>query len=254
MSDLPRVGVVAEGPTDFTIISSIIASVLPVDDVEVSALQPEMSEAFAPVENELGFGWAGVYRWCRQAAEQGNGHAGRSPSLQGFDLIVVHVDADVAGKTYTSAGIDETAGDLPCQRPCPPAGNTVEALRRVLLRWMGDSSVPASFVLCIPSKALETWILSAFYPMDAKKFAPIECRPDPSAILQGKPVKGRWVSGGRKQVQVYRERAVEVADRWESVKRACPEAERFEKDATTAWRTGRGQACDGRKDAPSLSK
>ena len=65
-----RIAAAVEGPTDAIVIEAILAAIIPDREFELQTLQPEMSAAFEVQPNEdTGTGWAGVYRWARQAVE-----------------------------------------------------------------------------------------------------------------------------------------------------------------------------------------
>ena len=112
----------------------------------------------------LGAGWPGVYRWCKQAAQRGAGRLSNDALLFAkYDLLVLHLDADVASKTYEEGSVaaDVQDGALPCELGCPPASATTAALRSVLLSWCGEGGTPNRTVTCIPSKNTEAWVLAA---------------------------------------------------------------------------------------------
>ncbi|MFH1115694.1 MAG: hypothetical protein V1792_17430 [Pseudomonadota bacterium] len=248
MSETLRIAFVVEGSTDLIVLEEVVAGFLEGRDFVVRHLQPEMSESFQPVAGEHGFGWPGVCRWCLQAAKQAGGRV-RDNLLFGFnDLLVVQVDADVAGSSYSAGHIEDPfpgANTLPCEEPCPPASATTDRLRTAVLGWLGEVSPPPRTILCTPSKALETWLLVGLFPDDnvLQRDSDIECREKPETILQGKPRKRRLVSSGSKDVAKYRETAPEFADQWDSVTRLCTEAARFEEDfhrAMASLDTARG--------------
>lgn len=61
-----------------------------------------------------------------------------SSVLYNHDILIIHVDADVAGETYANGNIkDAPHEDLPCEEPCPPPDRTTNALRAVILNWLG---------------------------------------------------------------------------------------------------------------------
>ncbi|MBI5773354.1 MAG: hypothetical protein HZA89_06385 [Verrucomicrobia bacterium] len=224
MSDPLRIAMVVEGPTDSIVISAAITSLLNGRTFIPTQLHPETSAAFG----EMGTGWGGVCRWSRQAAEQGGGSLRNNPLFEFHDLLILHLDAEVADENYANAGIDEHHADLPCSCACPPASNTTNALRQIVLRWIGEVTAPPKTVICIPSKCIETWILVGLYPHDATaKSADLECVLCPVARLQAKPAPGRLIRGGKKDVERYRERATEIASVWPGIRARCAEAERF---------------------------
>ena len=114
MSEL-RVALIAEGPTDAIIIEAALKAILDRPFV-LQTLQPEATPG------AMGGGWCGVFRWCRAFAKRGSTGLESDPILPGFDLFVVHVDADVAEKSYADGGPEVEAAArpfsaLPCVRP-----------------------------------------------------------------------------------------------------------------------------------------
>ena len=229
MSDLLRIAVAAEGPTDSLVLEAILLALLPDVEFEFQTLQPEGSLAFQPNPFvDTGAGWAGVYRWTRQAAVEGGGSITSCSVLSHHDLLIVHLDADVAHKTYQSAHIsDSPFRDLPCDRPCPPANATTDALRAVLLGWLGEDTCPERVVLCTPSKSIETWVLAAIRPEN-----PVvsrddwECNPNPAGQLQALPKAIRF----RKNVTDYSKQQDAITREWKAVSERLSEAARFEAD------------------------
>jgi hypothetical protein len=144
-------------------------------------------------------------------------------------MLVIHVDADVAGKNYRDdQRVSDAPNDLPCERPCPPASATTDALRQVVLGWMGETATPPKTILCTPSKAIETWVLVALYPLNQFSAGnDVECRTNPETQLQSQPSAQRLIRGGKKDRQKYREFAPAVAHAWPHVRLCCTEAERF---------------------------
>ena len=115
MSEPLRVAVVLEGTTDEVVLEAILRALLPHDtEFDLDRLQPEGSIVFG----STGGGWPGVYRWCRQSAREGGGSVSGSSALTYHDLLIVHVDADVAGKRYADGAIQDAPREgLPCEEP-----------------------------------------------------------------------------------------------------------------------------------------
>ena len=223
MSEPLRVALVVEGPTDLILLEAAVGCLVRDREVVIQALRPEVSEAFEQLPHTTG-GWSGVYRWCKQTADQGDGRVSNNFLFKSHDLLIVHVDADVAEMTYARGHIVEATQDLPCKKPCPPASATTNALRTVVLRWMGERSVPPRAVLCTPSKSLEAWVLAAFIPDHAwVRDGTLECRAHPDKQLSREPKRQRI----HKQPEVYRNKAAEFAAAWPQVRATCTEAERF---------------------------
>ena len=232
MSEVLRVALAVEGRTDSIILEAILERICSGFEFVVDTLQPEESKAF-PSRMGSG-GWSKVYRWCRQSASEGEGSVSDSSAYSKHDVLVVHVDADVAGKTYASGNInDAPADDLPCEKPCPPARATADALRTVVLGWLGEAQRPPRLVLCTPSKAMEAWVLAAIWPshrlVQARDW---ECRPNPGTLLAALPKRRRL----RKRAFDYRRRRGEFADAWPDVAARLTEAGRFESELRKAVR------------------
>ncbi|CAM2155511.1 DUF4276 family protein [Pararobbsia alpina] len=238
MSDL-RIGLVAEGPTDFQVIEGALKAILRRPFV-INLLQPE------PTRPDLGCGWGGVFKWCREFRQRGAATIESDPTLSNFDMVIVHLDADVADKRYLDYG--EAFGDvarnlmpLPCAQPCPPANNTVAALEAVLCSWMGIATTGPKSLFCVPSKAVESWLAAAVLADGHPLLAGIECRMDLDTQLASQPKATRI----RKSVREYRSRTAEVTAQWGRVKARCTQAIEFEKRVCTAVEShGEGFASD----------
>lgn len=237
-----RIGLVAEGITDFVVLKSAIESMLDGRSFDLKLLQPEGSVAFAGrgQAGALGGGWKGVYRWCVQAASRGGGALRDDPLFAGYDLLILHLDADVACADPANdvvAPIPELAGTLPCEQDCPPPGATTEALRLVILSWVGESEVPSRTVLCTPSKSTESWVLAALFPKDQEmRRKGWECHPNPAARLAQQPKRQR-ISKSRSD---YEARALDLRRLWPDISMKLSEAERFRKEFLAACGTFAG--------------
>ncbi len=229
MSELDlRIAIVAEGPTDLIVIEAALRSIL---DAPFTAtlLQPEESVAFgAPAFGPTGTGWGGVYRWCKQVVGLAGSLRKHQLLFTNFDALVLHLDADVAAKGYPDASIEPelTDGVIPCERPCPPPVDSVEAIRAVLLSWANETVTPDRTVLCVPSKSTEAWVVAALFPNDAAVRAGIECHPDAESRLRQQPVKQR-ISKSRRD---YRDSQETFTARWPALVGSLSQAARFEHD------------------------
>ena len=237
MSEPWRVAVAVEGPTDSLVLKAIIRSLLDGADFEFQILQPEDSAAFGANFGPNGAGWRGVYSWSRQAAKEGGGSLSGSSALSQWDILIIHVDADVADKTYTSANITSPPqNDLPCAKPCPPSRHTTDALRTVLLGWLGEQTCPPQTILCTPSKTMDAWVLTAVFPDNAIfQQQNWECHRDPAGQLKTLP-QGQRFSKKRRD---YLERSQEISQAWPSVSAKLTEAARFKEEFLYAIHIGR---------------
>ncbi len=226
MSSELKIALVAEGPTDHVAIDAALKAMLGERPYRLQSLPPEESDAFI----EFGGGWAKVYRWCHQTAADAGGRLGASSLVfRSFDMLILHVDADVAEKSYAdfTRNPAETDLPLPCNVPCPHASDTTNALREVVLSWGLETEVPDRTVVCIPSKATDTWMIAALFPNDAV-LANVECLADPAGWLKRRPMAQRV----RKSKREYEEKAPAFRDAWNTVSGATGlgEARRFRDD------------------------
>lgn len=222
MSEL-RVALVAEGPTDAIVIGAALKALLPRPFV-LTLLQPE------PIRPELGTGWGGVLRWCREFMARGYAGFEVDPTLPGFDLFIVHIDADVAEESYADVGAE--FADLALQHgwpplpevlPCPPPSSSADAMRACLLSWAGLKVLGPKTVLCVPSKAVEAWLTAAVFGGGHTLLDRIECNLNLGAQLKALPKSQRI----KKSTIDYRLRQHKVMQSWSIVRQRCSEAERF---------------------------
>ena len=233
MSDALRIAAVSEGPTDGVVLQAIVDALAAGREFEFNTVQPEGSAAFGATEyGNTGVGWAGVYRWSRESIEEGGGSVSGSAVFDHHDLLIVHIDADVASKTYASAGIvDPPRDDLPCDRPCPPATDSTNALRAVVLNWLGEARPPSRLVYCTPSMDMEAWVVALVWPDNAfVQRGDWECRPNPGGQLSALPLHMRF----RKTTRDYKRKQRDFGAGWPRVAAMLTEAERFERELLAA--------------------
>jgi hypothetical protein len=235
-----RIALVSEGITDFDVLKTAIDSMLKGRSFDLKLLQPEGSVAFTGAGNAgaFGGGWKGVYKWCLQAALRGGGALRGDPLFISYDLLVLHLDADVAHEDPANDAIDplpNLIGLLPCERPCPPASATTEALRLVILSWVGEAQIPPRTVLCTPSKSTEAWVMASLFPKD-KEMTKMgwECHPSPGDRLAP---AGR-LAGERlaKRHADYEARASDLRLAWPNISGKLSEAMRFQNEFISAVR------------------
>lgn len=201
----PRIALVAEGPTDRIVIEAALKAILARPFV-LTQLQPEATRP------AMGTGWGGVFKWCQQFRQRGATRIEADATLSGFDLVIVHLDADVADKTYADCGeaVAQAAAcllPLPCALPCPPPGDTVAALEAVLLNWLGMASALPAAVLP-PGHTLLTGL---------------ECCSDLETRLGALPKTQKI----RKTQRDYQGRASLVTSNWTMVTTQCQQAAAF---------------------------
>lgn len=227
MSDEMRIALVAEGPTDGIVINSAIKAILGARSFVLKQIFPASSASF----DKMGTGWIGVYKWCKQAASRGGGSlSGDHILFLNFDILILHVDADVAGFRYSDGSVTPGKGDgiLPCERPCPPACDSADEMRRVLLSWCGEEALPAKTTICMPSKSTEAWVVAILFPQDVAVRQGIECFPDAESRLGQQP-KGQRL---KKKLSDYIDRESDFVDGWPTISApgALVEARRFQSE------------------------
>jgi len=222
MSSPVRIGLVAEGITDYVVLNAAIDSMLAGRPYDLKLLQPEESVAFtgAGDAGQLGGGWKGVFKWCQQAIRRNNGHISNDILFNLYDVLILHLDADVAGEQSPDHG-------LPCEKPCPLPCATTDPLRAILLHWAGEQQTPPKTVLCTPSKSTEAWVMYALFPNDREmKKKGWECHPYPEGRLAQQQKQHRIAKNQRD----YERRAPEIRDRWGALAAGLTEAHRFQQD------------------------
>ena len=154
-----RVGIIAEGPTDISVIEGIVKNIFPDDVFVFNAISPTPNELSMQQKDE-GFGWGGVYRVCRNLAEKLRFAEGVSGT---FDCVVIHIDADVAYAQYGDIGEkDPISDDLPCATLGDRCDKVCSSLERVLQSWVNVER--HEITPCIPYICTEAWVGCWLYP------------------------------------------------------------------------------------------
>lgn len=221
MSEL-RVALIAEGPTDSVIIEAALKAILGDRLFTLTTIQPEATRP------RMGTGWCGVFKWCREFAARSYASLEADPTLPGFDLFVIHIDADVAENRYGDGGeAVSTAAQglpsLPCTQPCPPPAGAADELRKRVLAWLGVVQVGPRTVLCVPSKASEAWLAAGVLDETHPLLVELECNLSLETQLAGLPKKDRI----KKTRRDYVHHAASVTREWARVTRRCTQAGRF---------------------------
>jgi hypothetical protein len=223
MSEL-RIALVAEGPTDYEVIQAALKAVLPEPFVMIQ-LQPEATGGM------MGTGWCGVLKWCQAAQQRHSGSLDTDPTLIGFDLLIVHLDVDVASKQYADCGTlvadiaqENNWRDLPCAQQCPPISNTVDLLVKAIESWLGQYTGGDRTLFCLPAQSSGTWLAAAVLPSAHPLLVDSECNLSLESRLGQLPLKERI----KKTTREYRLHAPRITEQWEQVKQVCTQAEHFE--------------------------
>lgn len=227
MSEL-KIGLVVEGPTDAVVLQAGLAAFLGTPFI-ATTLQPQVP-AGSP-----GTGWGGVYRWCRQVASLKSETLSENPILRNLDVIIIQIDADVAGMSYADAGIHEPVlNDLPCEVPCPPASDTVDLLFSVVHGWLSPTRPGDYGIICVPSKCIEAWVAAGLYSQTTPELMDeLECSDVILAYFQNKPARKRLIRSKKGKPKKIRSRYLEISEsltkEWENITKYCPQAGLFQK-------------------------
>ena len=213
-----RVGIVAEGSSDWLVIEEVMKTIHP--EVEVVRLHPDRT-LFAG----LAQGWRGVRAWCKE-----NGHQ-LEEIMQGImdepiQILVIHADCSMA---------DEEGVDL----PCPPAIDTAMALTQIVeTKWLERGPIPEFVVLATPAQSTDAWVVATLDPPYAN-LSDIEC----DKSVEEELIKSQWGETKRlrkrdgevkKPALAYLPFAQRVGRHIELVCTHCPQAETFRSNFRSA--------------------
>jgi hypothetical protein len=202
-----HIGVVAEGPSDLLLLEALILALLP--DAHITPIQPDVT-----LSAHRGAGWRGVQAWCE---EFGSSLATFMRAVVGdeLDRLVIHCDCSMSQ-------------NVGARRDCPPARDTADALRAVLLgSWLGLGAQPDWLVFATPSECSDTWIVAALVP----PYAPgeIECisaeATENVLVARGhlRAKEGKVQKAAGRYVPLVEQLITQLA----TVRERCTEAERF---------------------------
>ena len=162
-----RVGIIAEGITDIYLIEGILTCAFPARRFVFQQISPTAGELSTGRKAE-GFGWRSVYQACCELAPRLEILNACGKSL---DLLVIHLDCDVAGATYQQANIETERQNLPCAEPGDSVALAGETLQQVVCDWIGTAEDEASAIaFCLPFINTEAWAGYLIYPEYRQKF------------------------------------------------------------------------------------
>lgn len=222
MSEAISIGVIAEGPTDFIALQSILKAILGEQQpFTLTRIRPQKTEgllggstdASQPLYTQKG--WSGVHNWCQEISS-----IPQAKSLIMHQILILHLDVDVSGFTYDSAGITPRPDylALPCNRQCPPASDSADALINVAKSWLYPVTPSSHWIWCCPSHNMETWAYTAWNTQQARSKNNLECAQD---------IPGRVKKREREYINRY---APSLEASWDEVRNLCPLAQRFTTD------------------------
>jgi len=239
-----RIGIAAEGPTDYLVLKKVIDKITGEDNQYLS-LQPEPD-----VMGRFGNGWKGLWKWCQEMPSLNIMMDNIQPRI---DIIVIQMDGDVVRKEkevhcqcpVTICNEKEsvifplycktaTERMCPVKLPCSAHANQVQDIidqgRKVLGKALGETD-QKRIVITIPCDSTDAWIVAAFDEYDD-----IEHIEDPwkNIIVKGKYYHEIRVRGNKKNISTYSKFADHLVDNWDVVTKKCVSAKCFEKDILEA--------------------
>jgi hypothetical protein len=211
---------VTEGVTDQIVLEALIAHWLGDADFLSNRIQPPSSDYAEPFETQLSQGWRGVLAWCSAVSE--SLRVSRDTVLSKADILVVHVDGDVARDNGFS--VPAFSADI------PPVEALCDHVRRRIAELFGGD-LPANVVVCVPALDLEAWLVAGLHPEVADEHEPIECFDNPAQLLLGRaPHRMIRMKDGRfrKVTERYKDAVDAFLASWAECVARAPQAGVFE--------------------------
>lgn len=222
-----NIGTVVEGPTDRLLLEAVLNHLLP-GEHRFFPLQP------TETLGRTGSGWKGVRRWCNETWQRE--HSNLEKILSGatgpaLDLLVIHVDADIAFEQEL-----QQDAVLPISpQPCPPISATVAQIEALILHWLNHNVPLSSLVFAIPAQDTETWTFAALFPDDE-----LCSRRDYECLYKGNDHPGyrltlkaygkllrRSAGTIKKSRREYKRFCPQIVASWDRVRTLCSQAQKF---------------------------
>ncbi len=209
-------GVVSEGKTDFDAIVAMMHALWP-EIEDVLPLQPDRSRTFGGTETP---GWTGVKQWCGNHRQWLPAFLGAGCG-QAIDLLVIHVDADIAPQVSAVEPEDPPSSDAE-----PWARRQADRVRAVVREWLAATEhrpLPHQVVLMVPVRQTETWL----YAAHRNGSSVVEQHSSPTTLLVQAGLLTAEQVGHPKDAAAYREISSSFGEKLGTLCSTCPEAARF---------------------------
>lgn len=158
----PTFAVIAEGPTDFTVLRQVLARFLGNPDIVVNQLQPALD---ATSGQSLPGGWREVFRCI--------GSERLREAFDRHDHVIIHIDTDVCEEPYFGVSRRKEDGTE------HDATELFELTRARLLREIGDDihqRFRDRIVFAIAVDSVECWLLPLYLPKgDRRREKTVNC-------------------------------------------------------------------------------
>lgn len=243
---MKTIGIVAEGPRDYELISAVIDTITNQEN-SYQCIQPEPNAL-----GEFGGGWKGVWKWCE--SNRGKLNTYMHSVTPEIDFLVIHMDGDVHRREkevhcycqQSKCDMPEDTHPLKCTRiidnkgncpvviPCDTHGSGphsgAEFLRRFIrMLLLPEEGLAVSCV--IPYDATDTWIVAAL-----DEFEDYESLHDPWINIIAKAPKYHDIkirSRPNKAKNTYADLIPFVCNNWNTIIERCPQAKRFDTEVRT---------------------
>lgn len=199
-----NVGIICEGTTDYEVLTVVVHKVIAPRIPAFTLLQPDGDRLAGPFSGPVSSGWHAVRKFL-QTSEAGLG-------IGSFDLVIVHVDADVEALVVGASARDE--GD---------ERGGLDALCRHVKGWIGGD-VPANVVIVLPRASIEAWLVALH-----TNYKNVEAITDPAAVLADNGLLPRHGDVIEKKRAAYRRLVATLPALMKDPRRvdALPELRRF---------------------------
>lgn len=155
----PSFAVIAEGPTDFTVIRQILARLLEDPDLHVVQLQPTTDATTGLV---LPGGWTEVFRYLGSDRFPG--------AFEHADQVIIHIDTDVCEE----AGFDVSRRDEDGNERTPEQMLELTRARLIAAAPAVFQQFEGRIIFAIAVESTECWLLPLYYN-DRKREKTVNC-------------------------------------------------------------------------------
>lgn len=191
---MPVIGIISEGPTDFTILSSMLSCVLVQSEDEVCdfrSIQPELDETDSRlVDNSGAPGWYQVFETCKSEKLYN--------AFDFCDYLIVQIDTDVSEEIHFDIPKRHSTGVL------LTVDEMFEEVKQKIIRYIGDEVMSQYgqkifFAICV--EQVECWLLPIFSNQKAQQTKTVNCLNTLNRAIKAK--LGFTIDPNHKRVRFY---------------------------------------------------
>jgi hypothetical protein len=153
---MKSIGIVAEGVTDYAVISNIVYGFFADEEPIIKPIQPvfdedqKASKGYIIQSGEQFGGWVNVFDYCKDQERL-------SKDMQGLDYLIIQIDTD----TSDEIGYDVSKNDAQNQELSPDEliGKIIEKINSLLIH---SNFYQEKIIFAIAVHSTECWLLSLF--------------------------------------------------------------------------------------------